>query len=476
MTITQFFAILRARWKLSVSIFVGILVAVLAVSLLLPKKYTAVASVVLDAKPDPLSAVFFNGSLSPGYVQTQIDVIQSDRVAYKVVKLLKLAENPEIRKQWEEGGKEGSIEQWLAAQFSRGMDVKPGRESNVINITYKAPNPRSAAALANAFVQAYLEVNLELRTDPAKQYSSYFETRSKEAREALAVARSKVSEFQKAKGIIATDERLDVESSRLNDLSTQLVAAQSLQADSNSRERQAVSTAGSQMSEVLNNPVVAGLQADLARTEAKLQELNARYGEAHPSVIESKANIAELKKKIDAETKKVTTSVGVSNSINAQRVGELRANLEAQRDKVLKMKAVREEGQVLVQDAENAQRNYDLVVQRLNQSSLESQATQTNVSQLTQAVPPTEPSSPQLFLNTVVGVFVGVLLGVAAALLLELNDRRVRSADDVVQAIGVPVLGVMPAPNARRLFRATHANQLMQKRLLGQSGTATKGA
>jgi len=476
MTITQFFAILRARWKLCLYVFFGVLILVLAITFVLSKKYTAVASVVLDAKPDPLSAVLFNGALSPGFVQTQIDVIQSDRVAYKVVKLLKLTESPELRKQWEDDGREGTIEQWLAASFSRGMDVKPGRESNVINVIYKAPNPSFAAALANAFVQAYLEVNLELKTDPAKQYSSYFETRAKEAREALSVARGKVSEFQKAKGIIATDERLDVETGRLNDLSSQVVGAQSLAADSNSREHQAVGASGSQMAEVLNNPVVAGLQADMARTEAKLQELNARYGEAHPLVIEAKANIAELRKRIDAATTKVTNSVGVSNSINNQRVSELRAALEAQRDKVLKMKAVREEGQLLVQDADNAQRNYDLVVQRLNQSSLESQATQTNVAQLTQAVPPTEPSSPLLVLNTAVGTFVGLLLGVAAALLLELNDRRVRSADDVVQAIGVPVLGVLPSPNARRMFRATKANQLMQKRLLGQSGAATKGA
>ena len=476
MTITQFFAIMRARWKLCLMIFFGIVILVFAVSLMLPKKYTAVASVVLDAKPDPLSAVLFNGSMSPGYVQTQIDVIQSDRVAYKVIKLLKLAESPDARKQWEEAGSEGTIEQWLAASFSRGMDVKPGRESNVINITYKSPNPRIAAALANAYVQAYLEVNLELKTDPAKQYSSYFETRAKEAREKLGAARGKVSEFQKAKSIIATDERLDVETGRLNDLSSQLVAAQSLMADSNSREYQAKSASGSQMAEVLNNSVVASLQSDLSRTEAKLQELSARYGDAHPQVIEAKANIAETRRKIESETKKVTNSVGISSSINTQRVAELRSSLEAQREKVLKMKAVREEGQLLVQDAENAQRNYDLVVQRLNQSSLESQATQSNVAQLTQAVPPTDPSSPLLILNTAIGTFVGVLLAVAVALLLELNDRRVRSADDVVQAIGVPVLGLMPAPNARRLFRATKANQLMQKRLLGQSGTAHRGA
>jgi len=477
MTITQFFAILRARWKLCLQICLGTVVLALAISLILPKRFTASASVVLDVKPDPVSAMLYNGSLNPGFVATQVDIIQSERVALKVVRNLKLTENPTIREQWkEQGDGAGSIEQWLADTFQRNLDVKPARESNVITVTYGAPDPRFAAAMANAFVQAYIETNLELRTDPAKQYSSFFDARAKMARDELEAAQNKVSAFQKAKSIIATDERFDVESQRLNDLSGQLVGVQAQATDSNSRQNMAAGGAGERMQEVLTNPVVSGLQADLARAEAHLQELSARYGDAHPQVVESKANINELRKRMEAETRKITSGVGVSNNINQQRVSDLRASLESQRAKVLQMKAVRDEGQVLVRDAENAQRNYDLVVARLNQSSLESQVTQSNVSSLAMATPPVKPSSPRLFLNTAVATFLGLLLAVAVALLLELKDRRVRSADDVVQAIGVPVLGVMPSPNARRMFRVTHANQLMRKRLLGQSGTAAKGA
>ncbi len=477
MTITQFFAILAARWKLCLQIFFGVVILALGISLVLPKKYTAAASVVLDAKPDPVSAMLYNGALSPGFLATQVDIIQSERVAIKVVRNLKLAENPTIRQQWQQQTSgEGTIEQWLADSFQRNMDVKPARESNVITVTYSAPDPRFAAALANAFVQAYMEINLELRTDPAKQFSNFFDARAKGTREELEAAQTKVSAFQKAKGIIATDERLDVENQRLNDLSAQLVAVQAQATDSSSRQNVAAGGNGERMQEVLTNPVISSLQSDLARSEARLQELSARYGDAHPQVIEIKANITELRKRMEAETKKITAGVGVSNNINQQRVAELRNSLEAQRAKVLQMKAVRDEGQVLVRDAENAQRNYDIVLSRLNQSSLESQVTQSNVGLLASAVPPTQPSSPRLILNTAVATFVGVLLAVAVALLLELANRKVRSAEDVVQAIAVPLLGVLPSPKARRLFRTTPANQLMQKRLLGQVSAPAKGA
>ena len=61
----------------------------------------------------------------------------------------------------------------------------------------------------------------------------------------------------------------------------------------------------------------------------------------------------------------------------------MRAALEAQRAKVLRMKAVRDEGLVLVRDVENAQRAYDAVLARFTQTSLESQTTQSNVNVLT---------------------------------------------------------------------------------------------
>lgn len=479
MNFVQFLAILRARWKVALAVFLGVLIVAIAVSLLLRKTYTASASVVVDStKPDPLAAVLYPGGMNPSLVATQIDVIQSDRVAFKVVRNLRLTENPQIREQWQEATDGvGSIEQWLSTVFQKSLDVRPSRESNVITVSYKAPDPKFAAGLANAFVQAYLETNIEMRVEPAKLYSSFFDQRAKEARDALEKAQSRVSEFQKQKGIIATDERLDVENARLSELSSQYVALQSLASDSVSRQEAARGKGADRMQEVLNNPLIGGLKADQARLEAKLKELTARLGDRNPQVIETRANLGELKARIDSETSKVGSSLGIANSINQQRAGGIKAALEAQRSKVLEMKAVRDEGAVLVRDVENAQRTYDQIMQRLNQTTLESLATQSNVSVLSQAVAPMEPTSPRLLLNLAVAFFAGTLLAVAAVIAMELLDRRVRSLDDVAQAVGLPIIGVLPSPHARRLFRKTARANLMQQRLLGgRMPEAGKGA
>ncbi len=448
MNFGQFIAVLRARWVLALAVFAATVIVTVVVSLLLPKQYTAVASVVVDPKPDPLSSVLTGALMNPAFMATQVDVIQSDRVALRVVKDLKLAENPTIREQWQaDTGGQGSIETWLADLFQKSLEVKPSRESNVINVGYRAADPRFAAGIANAFVVAYNEITLELRVDPARQYSSFFDQRAKEARDQLEQAQAKLSQFQSDNGVIAVDERFDVENSRLNELSSQYVGLQSLASDSGSRQAAARGNGADRMQEVLNNPLIAGLKADQARLEARLQELTAKLGDKNPQVIETRANLAELKTRIEAETSKVTSSLGISNNINVQRAGEIKAQLEAQRAKVLKMKALRDQGAVLSRDVESAQRAYDTVLARLTQTSLESQTTQSYVSTLTQATPPLKPSSPRILFNSILSVFAGGLLALAVTFGLELLDRRVRTVDDIEAVLDLPVIGTMPANN-----------------------------
>jgi len=452
MTFGQFLSVMRARWWVVLGVLAATVGATVAISWSMPRQYTASTSFLLDIKPDPVSAVVYGGLPSPAFMSTQVDIIRSDSVGLRVARNTKLGENPQVRQQWLEASEgQGSIEQWLVDLFRRQLEVLPSRESNVITVSYKAPDPRSAAAMANAFVEAYMQISLELRVDPARQYSSFFDTRAKEAREALEKAQNRLSEFQKEKGITSAEERLDIENARLNELSSQLVSLQAVAAESSSRQAQAISTQGDRLPEVLNNAVVSGLKADIGRAEARLRELLMRLGDNHPQVQEARASLSELRASLDAETRRVTGGVGVGNTINRQREAQLRAELDIQRANVLRLKAVRDEASVLTRDIENARRTYDAIVTRFTQTSLESQTTQSNISVLSQAVPPRAPSSPKMLLNALVATFAGTLLGVGLALLLEWLDRRVRSTEDVAATLGLPVLGVMPRPGTRLL-------------------------
>ena len=193
----------------------------------------------------------------------------------------------------------------------------------------------------------------------------------------------------------------------------------------------------------MQNPLINQLKADVARTESKLQELAGNLGKNHPQYQRQAAELETLKQKLAAETRQVANAVGTSGRVSKQKEAELRAAIEAHKKRIFQLKEGRDEATVLQREVETAQRAYDLVTQRLTQTNLESQMTQTNVSVLTPAIAPIEHSSPKLLLNTALAIFLGTLLGVGAALFMELLDRRVRSAEDIAEALNLPVLATI---------------------------------
>ena len=443
MTFRRMLAILLARKTLAAALLAITFGVVMAITFILDKQYTATASVVADGRPDPLGAQLGPTAFGLGFIATQVDVMQSDRVLFRVIRQLRLTENPNIRAQFQsEMNGKGSIEVWLAEQFKKRLEISPSRESNVISVAYTAPDPAFAAGMANAIIQAYIDTTLELKVNPAKQYAAFFEQRTKEARDTLEAAQAKLSAFEKEHDLVATDQRMDVETSRLAELSSQLVQMQAMSADSASR-RVAARNESDRMAEVLNNPVISGLKADVARQEGRLQEVSARLGENHPQVKEIRALITELRKRVDAETVRVSASIGSQNDIHMRRDATVRADLEAQRAKVLRLKSLRDQGQVLTREVEGAQRTFEAVISRASSSSLEGQLTQSNVNILAAAVPPNEPSSPRVLLNAILGLLLGLLLAFLGVLLAEAMDSRVRTAEDAVEVLDVPFLGTM---------------------------------
>jgi len=450
MTFQQFFQILLARRWTVVSIFVGVVVVVMAVSLALPKKYTANASVVVDGnRGDPLLASSSSGQTMSGYISTQVDIIASSRVAQQVVSRTGMDRLPAFQERWREATDGvGSLQAWLGDSLRRGLDVRPSRESSVISISYTAADPEFAATIANAFAEAYIETTLELKVEPAKQYASWFNERTQGLRDEVEIARKKLSDYQQEHGIVASDERFDVESARMAELSSQLVTVQGQKVDSRSRKSQ--SGSAESLPEVVQSPLVSSLKGDVARIEAQREQVIGRLGPNHPDLARIDAELASMRQRVAIETERIARSLGTSERISIAREADIASAVEAQKARLLELKAHRDRIAVLQRDVENAQNAYDLVTKRLMQTNLESQTQQTNIAVLTSATVPSSPSSPRLLLNALLACVFGAALCCGVALLLELINARIRSADDLFNELGLPVLGSIPPDNPGR--------------------------
>src|ERR1700741_1422924 len=175
MTLAQFLVILRGRLLLLASILGGVVALTLVASLGLPKKSPATAAVVVDVKsPDPISGTMLHAMVMPGHMATQRDIITSERVADKAAQLLKVE----------------------ARGLQKKLDVKPSRERNVIEISYRASDPAFAAAAANAFAQAYIDASIELRVEPARQYVRWFGEQDQTLRDNLDKAQARLAAHQ----------------------------------------------------------------------------------------------------------------------------------------------------------------------------------------------------------------------------------------------------------------------------------------
>jgi len=320
--------------------------------------------------------------------------------------------------------------------------VTPSRESDVIDISVTMPDPKFAAELANAFAQAYIDIVIELKVDAAKHYSTWFDERSRELRADVEAKQKRLADYERANGIVpnASDGHFDVESARLAELNTQLVAIQALRQDSQSRARE-LNGDNESLPEVLQNPVIAGLKADLSKAESKLQDIATNSGKNYPDYQTTAAEVANLKERIARESARVAESINNTNQVNARRESEVLAAIAAQKKRMQELTHQNDQATVLQSDVLAAQKNLDLVSQRLAQTTLEGATQQTNISILTPAIEPLQRSSPKRLLIFVIGLFLGVLAALATALGKELTDRRVRDIDELNQLLGVPLIG-----------------------------------
>jgi succinoglycan biosynthesis transport protein ExoP len=342
-------------------------------------------------------------------------------------------------------GGQGTLRDWLADLLLQKVDVVPARESSVLTITFRGNDPQFVSAVANAFASAYLDMSVQLKTNPVQQASGYITTQIKGLRDQYELAQSRLSKYQQENNIYSADNRLDVETARMNDLSSQLVAVQGQNMDAASRRRQVEGNA-SHSPDVMNNPLIQGLKNSLSLAEAKFADTSQRLAPNHPQYISAKSEVDKLRSNLEEQIRIASNSVAATADITQRRESELRAALAAQKAKVQALNGARDEFSVLTNEMENARRAYEMASQRLNQTSLEGQSKQADIAVLTAATPPLAAAGPRVLLNTALAIVVGTILGLGGVLILELLDQRIRSALHLGEAFDLPVLGVIQKP------------------------------
>lgn len=445
MTISSLLAILFARkWVILACIGLATCLAV-AANLMTPRSFTGTTELIVDGRGlDPISGQSQPARLMAGYIATQADIIRSRTVANKVIDQLGQQKLVDLFGLTAAPGNDEGTRRQLHAYLDQGLQVLPKRDSNVLSIAFQAKDPVFAANLANAFAQAYIYTNLEMRIEPARQTSEWYKAQLTSLRTELTDRQSKLSTYREEHKIIAAPDRIDLESARLAELSTQLLAAQTERLNSQNRRDQINTQKIDPESRAMDNPQVQQLAGELARAESNLRDLGNQVGENHPHYSQAKAEVAQLKQQLKRLLELISGSLRSSVELSKAREAQLEKELAAQKEWVLQLSRHKNELALLQQEVDNAQAAYDSALARSAQTHLESQISTTDIAVLNPAIPPTNPTPSKLVITLILALVGGALAGIAIVLVWEWLDQRIRTNADIESDLGLPLLTCIP--------------------------------
>ena len=197
--------------------------------------------------------------------------------------------------------------------------------------------------MVNKFAEAYIATNLEMITDPARKSKVWFDDQLKSLRKRLEEAQSRLTAYQQQERVVSTDERLDTETARLQNLSNQLVSAQEAtrNAVTERQKLQEVLASGVPLTTfepVFNNPVVQTIKAKIRDLEGTLVNSSNSLGANHPKIKKLKSELYAARQRLDAEIKTITDGINNAAELSRERERDLENSLEAQKQLVLDLK------------------------------------------------------------------------------------------------------------------------------------------
>jgi succinoglycan biosynthesis transport protein ExoP len=459
----QYWKIIKERKWIVIAAFVTTVLTTFIGSLLWPPLYEAVATLVLDydsSNPMNLTNVPASGIIqSAEYINTQVEIIKSRRIALDVIDHLKLDKNPDVISKfneskernpvffWKDDTSNMDIRTWLADKFlSKYITVEPTRDTRFLYIKFYSSDPNFSAEVANTYARAYAAYNLELKVQPFKDAGKWFSEKLEDVKTKADKASEELREYQKKKGVVSTgagyyDDALQ----RLDQTNRELVDAKAKLYEATLAMRRVNESRGAYESlpEVIANAFIQNLKTEKIKLEMSLSELSMKVGKKHPQYVRLQSELQTVNTKLNAEIKNIIDAIKQDYDSSSARVSNLQKALGAHKSEVMNLNISRYEIDSLSRESEAFKNTYDTVLQKFNESALQGDINRTNVFLIDMAVAPTEKYSPKLTLNMALAIMVGLFLGIGLAFFFDYMDDTIKSEKVIEEDFGIPVLGTI---------------------------------
>ena len=450
----DYLIILRKHQWLILTFLLTVVTVVTIASFKMKPVYLAAARVEVDKESQNMSPFPDSNSYDEfmdmeNYLETQTKILQSETLALQTIKSLDLARYPEFgggtsTTAWAHNGSAPQRPAILGAFLGR-LTVKRVANSRLIEVTFEAEDPQLAAQIVNTHLQNFVEQNFRSKYDATIQASNWLSSELEGLRIKVEKSENARIAYQRANQTWQIDEKQDITTAKLADLSKAVTEAQTDVAQKEAMYRMAVSGNVDALPTAHGSEVLTELLKRKSDIDQQYAEALNQYGPNFPKVLRIAAQQKELDENLSRARKTLIESVQQEFNTARSHVELLQETLDKQRQEANDQAEKLIQYHILQHDAESDRLLYDGLLQKLKEATITVGLRSTNIRVVDPALAPGGPSRPQKARNILLAFLIGLVGGVGLALFREYLDNTVKSPDDIEALTGLPSLAVVPA-------------------------------
>ena len=447
----------RRRWTVLLVTLASVGTAVFYLLKATPVYTSASRLLVEQSGPKILSESDLMASRSSNYLYTQAEVLTSTPI---VSTALDSAGSREMRTF---DGIDNPV-----AYLKSALRAEVGKKDDVITVSLDSPYPQEAADLVNRVVDAYVNYTSAQKRSTAAEMLKILQKEKQDRDVELAEQTKAMLEFKRANGALSfSNDKGNIILERLGSLSTAMTDVQLETMKARAEYESAKSVLGNPkaMSAFVEARQNKGINTSDTEYTSLRSELNQHllalatlgYGglENNPRVATVRSNIAMLQQQI-AEKERRMVGALIADAEQALKAAQARERqiaeaFETQQKEALDLNAKEAEYLRLESDVKRTEKMCDLLdsrIKEINVNDVEPSALNTQVLEV--ARPEDKPSKPRKALILAAALMMGLCLGAGLGVARDWMDHRLRSAEDIMASLGLPVLGVVPHMGAKQ--------------------------
>ena len=439
--------LLRRRW---IVVAVAAIATALAsfYSLRTKPVYKSVAS--LEVEPDTpqvqsLSDVYQQPQGDQDALRTQIQILQTDNLAWRTIEQMGLAQNPAVvgvgaTESTDSDARKVQLIKMFQSQLS--TDLLPG--SRIIHVGFESTDPHLAARIVNALVQNYIEYSFRQKYDATREAAGRMEEQLDELKAKVENSQRDLVDYQRTHAMVENGDKQNVIEQRLSQLSVDLTQAQS-----DRIAKEAISNRWKSNPELVasdsRDDLLHGLQEKQADLHSQYVQALDTYGPNYPKVIRLNREEEEVAAQITAERQRAIEHYYNDYLAAKDREQLLSLAVAQQKEELGNFNQLLIEHNILKGEFETNQQLYQKLLERLKDATVTAGLRSTNIHVVDPALPPTGPIRPRTRFNIAAGLFTGLVLGVVLAFVREAADSSLKAPEDVELLLAMPVLALIPS-------------------------------